>query len=45
MDRLAEHYLGSGQRYPMRDLPEGAVFRVAIDRIYGQGPWREGWTG
>ena len=41
MDRLAEHYIGPGQRFPMRDAPEGAVVRVSVDRIYGQGPWRE----
>ncbi|HKP18480.1 MAG TPA: PPOX class F420-dependent oxidoreductase [Gaiellaceae bacterium] len=41
MDRLAEHYLGPGQRYPLRDVPDGVVLRVAVERIYGQGPWRE----
>lgn len=41
MDRLAEHYVGPGQRFPMRDVPEGAVIRIAVDRIYGQGPWRD----
>jgi PPOX class probable F420-dependent enzyme len=39
MDRLAEHYLGPGARYPLRDAPEGAVVHVRVDRIYGQGPW------
>lgn len=42
MDRLAEFYIGPGQRYPMRDVPEGVVIRVTIDRIYGQGPWAQG---
>jgi PPOX class probable F420-dependent enzyme len=42
MDRLAEFYIGPGQKYPMREVPPGAVIRVTIDRIYGQGPWREG---
>lgn len=41
MDRLAEHYIGPGQRYPMRDVPEGVVIHVTVDRIYGQGPWRD----
>lgn len=41
MDRLAEHYVGPGQRFPMREVPEGAVIRIAVDRIYGQGPWRD----
>jgi PPOX class probable F420-dependent enzyme len=41
MDGLAEHYIGPGQQYPMREVPEGAVIRVAVDRIYGQGPWRD----
>jgi PPOX class probable F420-dependent enzyme len=39
MDRLAEHYIGPGQRYPMRDVPEGVVVHVTVDRVYGQGPW------
>src|SRR5687767_14631676 len=42
MDRLAEFYIGPGQTYPMRDVPDGVVVRVAIDRIYGQGPWAQG---
>jgi PPOX class probable F420-dependent enzyme len=41
MDNLAEFYLGPGQRYPLRDVPEGVVVRVAVERIYGQGPWRQ----
>jgi PPOX class probable F420-dependent enzyme len=41
MDHLAQYYIGPGQRFPMRDVPEGIVVHVAIDRIYGQGPWRE----
>jgi PPOX class probable F420-dependent enzyme len=41
MDRLAEAYLGPGQRYPLRDVPPGLVMRVTVERIYGQGPWRE----
>jgi len=39
MDRLAEAYIGPGARYPMRDVPEGVVVHVSVDRIYGQGPW------
>ena len=41
MDHLAQFYLGPGQTYPMRDVPEGLVVHVAAERIYGQGPWRE----
>ncbi|MGH8944626.1 MAG: PPOX class F420-dependent oxidoreductase [Acidimicrobiia bacterium] len=41
MDHLAESYLGPGEKYPMRDVPEGLVIHVAVERIYGQGPWRE----
>jgi len=37
MDRLAQSYLGPGQRYPMRDAPEGVVIHVTVDRVYGQG--------
>jgi PPOX class probable F420-dependent enzyme len=42
MDSLAEFYIGPGQPYPMRDAPEGVVLHVAIDRVYGQGPWAQG---
>jgi PPOX class probable F420-dependent enzyme len=41
MDHLAEAYLGPGEKYPMRDVPAGLVIHVAVDRIYGQGPWRK----
>lgn len=39
MDRLSEFYIGPGQRYPMREVPDGVVVHVTIDRVYGQGPW------
>jgi PPOX class probable F420-dependent enzyme len=39
MDRLAEFYLGPGQQYPMREVPDGVVIHVTVDRVYGQGPW------
>jgi PPOX class probable F420-dependent enzyme len=42
MDRLAEFYIGPGQQYPMRDAPDGVVLHVAVDRVYGQGPWAQG---
>jgi PPOX class probable F420-dependent enzyme len=41
MDHLAESYLGPGQKWPMRDMPEGLVVNVTVERIYGQGPWSE----
>jgi PPOX class probable F420-dependent enzyme len=42
MDRLAEQYTGLS-RHPLalRDSPNAAVVRVAIDRISGVGPWLE----
>ncbi len=40
MDRLAEFYLGPGERYPWRDAPAGLVIRVVVDRVYGTGSWR-----
>ena len=40
MDRLAQHYIGPGATYPMREVPPGVVTRVTIDEIAGQGPWR-----
>jgi PPOX class probable F420-dependent enzyme len=42
MDRLAEHYIGPGQQYPMREVPEGVVIHITVDRVYGQGPWAQG---
>jgi PPOX class probable F420-dependent enzyme len=39
MDKLSESYIGPGQVFPMRDVPDGIVVHIAIDRIYGQGPW------
>ena len=39
MDLLAEHYMGPGAEYPLRDAPEGVVVSVDVERIYGQGPW------
>jgi PPOX class probable F420-dependent enzyme len=41
MDRLAEHYIGPGAEYFMRDVPEGVTIHVEVDRIYGQGPWKD----
>lgn len=41
MDRLAEHYIGPGRPFPRRDVPDGAVIHVDVDRVYGQGPWRD----
>lgn len=39
MDRLAEHYIGAGAQYPLRDAPDGVVIYLDIERVYGQGPW------
>lgn len=41
MDRLAERYIGPGERFPTRDVPAGVVIHVTVDRIYGQGPWQD----
>lgn len=41
MDKLAEWYIGPGAKYPRRDFPPGQVVHVTVQRIYGQGPWRE----
>ena len=40
MDRLSEFYIGPGAKFPMREVPDGIVVHIAVDRIYGQGPWR-----
>ena len=42
MDHLAEAYIGPGAKYPMRAVPDGVVVHVAVERIYGQGPWGDG---
>jgi PPOX class probable F420-dependent enzyme len=42
MDHLAEFYIGPGQTFPMREVPDGVVVHITIDRVYGQGPWTEG---
>src|SRR5690606_17419621 len=42
MDRLAEFYIGPGQRYPMRAVPDGLVVHVTVERVYGQGAWAQG---
>jgi len=39
MDRLAEHYIGAGAQYPLREAPEGVVIYIDVERVYGQGPW------
>jgi PPOX class probable F420-dependent enzyme len=44
MDHLAQWYIGPGATYPNRAMPPGWAYRVAIDKIYGQGPWNERWV-
>ena len=44
MDHLAQWYIGPGVPYPARDMPSGWIFRVAIDKFYGQGPWNDRWV-
>lgn len=39
MDHLADVYIAPGALFPWRDAPRGFVTRVAVDRIYGVGPW------
>ncbi|MEX1264366.1 MAG: hypothetical protein WEE66_10630 [Actinomycetota bacterium] len=41
MDRLAEFYIGAGQKFPMRDAPPGFTVQVAVDEVYGVGPWSQ----
>jgi PPOX class probable F420-dependent enzyme len=41
MDRLAEAYMGPGATFPLRDVPAGVVTHVAVESIYGQGPWKD----
>ena len=40
MDRLAEVYIGPGERFPNREMPDGWTVHVDVDRIYGMGNWR-----
>jgi PPOX class probable F420-dependent enzyme len=44
MDHLAQWYIKPGARYPVRDMPPGWIFRVTIEKIYGQGPWNDRWV-
>jgi len=39
--RAHKYYLGPGERYPWREAPGGFTVTVAIDKVYGQGSWRE----
>ena len=41
MDRLAEYYIGPGATFPLRDAPPGVVAHVTVEKVYGQGPWRD----
>jgi len=41
MDRLAEAYIGPGQRFPLRNVPDGVVTHVTVEKIYGAGRWRD----
>ena len=45
MDRLAEFYIGPGQQFPMRNVPPGLTVRVAVERVYGVGSWRQAGDG
>ena len=40
MDRLAEYYIGPGERAPWRDAPSGVTVHVDVVAVYGQGSWR-----
>jgi PPOX class probable F420-dependent enzyme len=39
MDALSPAYIGR-DRFPNREVPEGAVYHVTVERIYGTGSWR-----
>jgi PPOX class probable F420-dependent enzyme len=38
MDKLAEHYIGQGATYALRDVPAGVVTHVTVEEVYGQRP-------
>ena len=40
MDHLAEAYIGPGERFPNREMPDGFVIHVDVEKIYGMGQWR-----
>ena len=40
MDALASAYIAPGAQFPNRNVPDGAVYRVTVERIYGTGSWR-----
>ena len=39
MDELAEAYIGPGATFPNREMPDGFVVHVQVERIYGLGAW------
>ncbi len=39
MDLLSEAYIGPGAVFPNRNMPEGFIIHVQVERIYGLGPW------
>ena len=41
MDHLSQWYIGPGQQFPMRNVPEGAVMHVTVEKVYGVGPWKD----
>jgi PPOX class probable F420-dependent enzyme len=43
LHRLAQTYIGPGTAFPpMPDPPPGYVIRIAVEKISGSGPWRDG---
>ena len=40
MDALAPAYLGPGSRFPNREMPDGFVVHVDVQKVYGMGNWR-----
>lgn len=45
MDDLAPSYIGPGQRFPIREVPDGFTVHVDVDKVYGVGTWRQAGDG
>ncbi|MET0566046.1 MAG: PPOX class F420-dependent oxidoreductase [Acidimicrobiia bacterium] len=39
MDLLSGAYIGPGAVFPNRNMPDGFIIHVEVERIYGLGPW------
>ena len=41
MDRLSPLFIPPATEFPFREMPPGLTIRVSVDRVYGQGDWKQ----